>query len=190
MCGSPVPPSGVLSRSWLPSEEHCGGHPEPCEGLHLWSGHSVLLGAAASLWSDRWSEGPFSATQELLGLFRRGLPFTPAGLPRIVNQVQCWAHCLVPALGRLHLCERGGWKCLATGLPGVSVQEGCLEEEGGKRYLAVQCGQPSPWHWPLSSFSLASTQGSAGLSAGGWSSGRADSQPLGLGGARVPSGSL
>lgn len=51
----------------------------------------MLLGAEASLWSDRWSEGPFSATQELLGLFRRGLPFTRAGLSCILNQGQCWA---------------------------------------------------------------------------------------------------
>lgn len=67
--GSQVPPAPgeVPSGSWLPSGERCGGHPEPCEGLCLWSGHPVLLGAEASRRSDRWSEGPFSATQQSWG---------------------------------------------------------------------------------------------------------------------------
>lgn len=66
----PPCPREVPSRSWLPSGERCGGQPEPCEGLYLWSGRPVLLGAEASRRSDRWSEDPFSATQGLLGLFR------------------------------------------------------------------------------------------------------------------------
>lgn len=63
----------------------------------------MLLGAEASRRSDKWSEDPFSATLELLRPFQGGLPLTRAGLSRSLSQVECWAHCLAPALGRLHL---------------------------------------------------------------------------------------
>ena len=60
----------------------------------------MLLGAEAS----RQSEGPFSAAQELLGLFPGGgVPFTRVGLPCILNQAQCRAHCP----GAASPCESG-----------------------------------------------------------------------------------
>ena len=98
----PPAPGEVTSRSRLPSGERCGGHPEPCGGLS--SGVDIQR-----CWGPKppgGQTGGQSALSQPLrspGALPEGLPFTRAGLSRILSQVECWAHCLAPALGRLHL---------------------------------------------------------------------------------------